>query len=94
MFYVDVIIYSCINKDAALGYHWWLVNIGSCDDLVLPGNSYYLNQCWQREILSLSAFLGTEDIWAHMVHISRVIITYTGIIIFPHIDNAQSTGYN
>ena len=45
------------------------------------------------EILSLSAFLGTEDIG---VHISRVIITYLyiGIIIFPHIDNPQSSGCN
>ena len=31
----------------------------------------------EREILSLSAFLGTEDIRVHIVHISRVIITYT-----------------
>ena len=27
--------------------------------------------------LSLSAFLGTEDIKVHIVHISRVIISYT-----------------
>ena len=31
----------------------------------------------ERERLSLSAFLGTEDIAVHIVHISRVIITYT-----------------
>ena len=31
----------------------------------------------ERERLSLSAFLGTEDIGVHIVHISRVIITYT-----------------
>ena len=45
------------------------------------------------ERLSLSAFLGTEDIG---VHISCVIITYLyiGIIIFPHIDNPQSSGCN
>ena len=30
-----------------------------------------------REILSLSAFLGTEDIGVHIVYLSRVIITYT-----------------
>ena len=30
-----------------------------------------------RERLSLSAFLRTEDIGDHIVHISRVIITYT-----------------
>ena len=30
-----------------------------------------------RERLSLSAFFGTEDIEIHIVHISRVIITYT-----------------
>ena len=30
----------------------------------------------EREILSLSAFLGTEDIGVHIVHISRIIITY------------------
>ena len=31
----------------------------------------------ERERLSLSAFLRTEDIEVHIVHISRVIITYT-----------------
>ena len=31
----------------------------------------------EREIISLSTFLGTEDIGVHIVHISRVIITYT-----------------
>ena len=31
----------------------------------------------ERERLSLSAFLGTEDIGVHIVHISRAIITYT-----------------
>ena len=31
----------------------------------------------ERERLSLSAFLVTEDIRVHIVHISRVIITYT-----------------
>ena len=31
----------------------------------------------KREILSLSAYLRTEDIGVHIVHISRVITTYT-----------------
>ena len=31
----------------------------------------------EKERLSLSAFLGTEDMGVHIVHISRVIITYT-----------------
>ena len=31
----------------------------------------------EREKLSLSAFLRTEDIGVHIVHISRLIITYT-----------------
>ena len=31
----------------------------------------------ERERLSLSAFLGTEDIGVHIVQISRVIGTYT-----------------
>ena len=31
----------------------------------------------ERERLSLSAFLGTEDIAVHIDHISRLIITYT-----------------
>ena len=31
----------------------------------------------ERERLSLSAFLRTEDIGVHIVHISRLIITYT-----------------
>ena len=31
----------------------------------------------KRERLSLSAFLGTEDTEVHIVHISRIIITYT-----------------
>ena len=49
----------------------------------------------ERERLSLSAFLRTEDIGVHIVHISCLIINlYIGIIIFPHIDNPQSTGYN
>ena len=32
---------------------------------------------FKRERLNLSAFLGTEDIAVHIVHISRLIITYT-----------------
>ena len=48
-----------------------------------------------RERLSLLAFLGTEDIEVHIVHISHVSITlFIGIIIFPHIGNPQSIGYN
>ena len=37
------------------------------------------NHQWERERerLSLSAFLRTEDIGVHIVHISRLIITYT-----------------
>ena len=31
----------------------------------------------ERERIRLSAFFGTEDIGVHIVHISRVIITYT-----------------
>ena len=31
----------------------------------------------ERERFSLSAFLRTEDIGVHIVHISRLIITYT-----------------
>ena len=31
----------------------------------------------ERETLSLSSFLRTEDIGVHIVHISRLIITYT-----------------
>ena len=31
----------------------------------------------ERERLSLSAFLGTEDIGVHIVQISHLIITYT-----------------
>ena len=37
---------------------------------------YYVTEL-ERKRLSLSAFLGTEDIGVHIVHISRVIITYT-----------------
>ena len=49
------------------------------------GWSHCQNQRWpssltcerERERLSLSAFLRTEDIGVHIVHISRLIITYT-----------------
>ena len=34
----------------------------------------------ERERLSLSAFLRTEDIGVHIVHISRLIITYTLVL--------------
>ena len=48
---------------------------------------------WVRVILT--AFLGTADSEVQIIHISRVIIAiYIGIIIFPHIDNTQSTGHN
>ena len=39
--------------------------------------SGYLDDKRERERLSLSAFLRTEDIVVHIVHISRLIITYT-----------------
>ena len=37
----------------------------------------WCHQARERERLSLSAFLRTEDIGVHIVHISRLIITYT-----------------
>ena len=53
------------------------------------------NSIAKRGRLSLSAFLRTEDIGVHIVHISRLIINlYIAIIIFPHIDNPRSAGYN
>ena len=44
------------------------------DELNLGKDELHLGK---RERLSLSVFLGTEDIGIHIVHISRVIITYT-----------------
>ena len=44
------------------------INMNMCDEGICT---------WEREILSLSAFLGTEDIAVHIVHKSRLIITYT-----------------
>ena len=47
------------------------------------GKYFPLSKVWhwkrerERERLSLSAFLRTEDIGVHIVHISRLIITYT-----------------
>ena len=50
---------------------------------------------WVSEWLSLTAFLGTGDIGVHVVHINRCNHSiYIGIIIFPHINNTQSTGHN
>ena len=49
----------------------------------------------ERERLSLSAFLGTEDIGGPYSPYKLCNHNlYIGIIIFPHIDNPQSTGYN
>ena len=56
----------------------------TCEDWLGLVNSYVycayqtheINQR-ERERLSLSAFLRTEDIGVHIVHISRLIITYT-----------------
>ena len=38
---------------------------------------FILGEVKEREILSLSAFLRTEDIGVHIVHISRLTVTYT-----------------
>ena len=38
---------------------------------------FFRQSIWKRERLSLLAFLGTVDIGVHIVHISRVITTYT-----------------
>ena len=49
-----------------------------CSDIFFSNNSSWCRERErEREILSLSAFWGTEDIGVHIVHISRVIITYT-----------------
>ena len=39
------------------------------------------NASWQRERLSLSAFLGTEHIGVHIVHISRVMLLEMLLVI-------------
>ena len=53
-------------------------------------------QCnWLNEWLSLMAFLETVDIEVQIIHISPCNHNlHIGIIIFPRIDNAWSTGYN
>ena len=48
----------------------------------------------ERERLSLSTFLGTEDIGPYSPYKLCNHNLHIGIIIFPHIDNTQSTGYN
>ena len=69
----------------------WCVDI----QIYLWNNKYDLSE-WVSEWLSLMAFLGTVESEVCIVHISHVITAYTciGIIIFPHIDNTQSTGHN
>ena len=68
--------------------HNWLMNTGAAMsfDLIqacrsgLVLYSIVLSEAGgerERERLSLSAFLRTEDIGVHIVHISRLIITYT-----------------
>ena len=47
----------------------------------------------ERERESLSAFFGTEDS-PYSPDKPCDHNLYIGIIIFPHIDNPQSTGYN
>ena len=45
--------------------------------VIVQGGTLVALQGRGREIFSLSAFLRTEDIRVHIVHISRLIITYT-----------------
>ena len=53
---------------------WMLLNFYF---FILMKFSQQLRFNWERERLSLSAFVRTEDIGVHIVHISRLIITYT-----------------
>ena len=49
---------------------------------------------WMSEWLNLTAFLGTTDSEVHIPYKPYNHSLYIGIIIFPHIDNTQSTGHN
>ena len=64
---IYMFLYSLIQNSEISGCVWKQGVWGFC--------------CWlperERERLSLSAFLRTEDIGVHIVHISRLIITYT-----------------
>ena len=49
---------------------------------------------WERERLSLSAFLRRGHRGPYSPYKPFNHNLHIGIIIFPHIDNPQSTGYN
>ena len=66
------------------GYAGWIftpTGVSAGWILTLTGvSNFHINdpkRVRERERLSLSAFLRTEDIGVHIVHISRLIITYT-----------------
>ena len=66
----------------SIGTH--IATLFSCNGLICRlHDKHTIYPAWERErereiyILSLSAFVGTEDIVVHVVHISRVITTYT-----------------
>ena len=77
-----------------------MVNIGSNNGLMPDGTkplseAMLTNRRGERERLRLSAFLRTDDIGGpYRPYKPFNHNLYIGIIIFPHIDNPQSTGYN
>ena len=67
------------NKSLMMRHHneytYWVVISNMILFILLSMHWKY--KVKERERLSWSAFFGTEDIGVHIVHISRVIITYT-----------------
>ena len=62
--------------------------------MVCSGTAKSLAREWVSDCLNLAAFLGTVDSEVHVIHNSCNHYLYNGIIIFPHIDNTQSTSHN
>ena len=76
----DVAAWKRLGCPQHMQQTWWqIVATPFTGFRVLEKKLYIVNcyTCSMRERLSLSAFWGTEDIGVHIVHISRVIITYT-----------------
>ena len=42
-----------------------------------------------EQVIKFNGLSRTVDIEVHVIHVSHVIITYIGIIIFPHTDKTQ-----
>ena len=84
--YLDGLVQDCSNSSVLVIYRYLQQ---------LSGSQPFRDDRVSEWVIKFNGLSRTMDIKVHVIHISPCKHSlYIGIIIFPRIDNTQSTGYN